>query len=132
MRGWVHPTVCLSFSQWSLFLFYFYFSRTPIRNNLNCWQSVCGYGFLSVSERFLWFRTQWESSYKFSINSLFVLKDSVIVWKNFLILSPNRKSPKVLTVCPYLKILINVWRNFLVLDPKRKSPLNSVLKIFWC
>ena len=59
------------------------------------------------------------------------MKGSVNV-KDFLILNPNRKSPKVLTVSPCLRILINAWRNFLILDPGRKSPMNSVLTACSC
>ena len=43
-----------------------------------------------------------------------MLKDSVYVRSIFLILNPNRKSPYVLTVCSWLRILINVWRIFLI------------------
>ena len=62
-----------------------------------------------MSERFLSFWTAIENLL-FSVNILFVLKDSVNVRKIFLILNSNRKSPYVFVVCLRLRILINVRR----------------------
>ena len=51
-----------------------------------------------------------EIFYEFSVNSLFILKDSVDVRRSFLILNPNKKSLLALTVLLWLRILVNVWR----------------------
>ena len=94
-----------------------------LRIVINVWRYFL---ILNPTGNFLWIH------YEFSVDSLFVLKDFYQCLKIFLILNPNRKSSRVLTVCSCLRILINVWRYFLILDPNRKSPMNSVLTVCSC